>query len=378
MLSHLTPGHYLDANIFLREQTHVFRKLWLFAALRTTLAESNAFVTRELGGLPVLLKNCDGEIRAFENMCPHRQMPIQKDAFGQARMICPYHGWVFNEDGRVKTIPHEQRLYDFTDHVRQNLCLRRFAVKEVGNLVFINLDPNPIPFESQFTLELQEKLRDISSHFGTQAVHADLPTRYNWKLNYENVLDYNHVPYIHPKTFQPLLLDSATDVRQGQHDGKYSMPLATLDASPESKLADQSFWTRSPIIIEAWPWHDMVDRYGDGDYYYNFFLFPNVNFISLGGVTFLMQQFHPLAPDRTEVRFTLSAAKEKCRLKGLPAILWGHLKSEVSVLHEDRQHLEALQAGLHADANSAEHGVYERRLIGAADIYLRLMEGETV
>jgi phenylpropionate dioxygenase-like ring-hydroxylating dioxygenase large terminal subunit len=367
MLSRLTPSHYLDADIFAREQTHVFRKLWLFAAFRTALAEPNAFVTRELGGLPVLLQNCNGEIRAFENLCPHRQMPLQMEAFGQARMVCPYHGWVFDDQGKIKTIPHEKTLYAFSSEERKSLSLRRYAVKEVGNLVFINLNSAPISFDSQFSPELQNKLEEISSYFGSQAIHADLPTNYNWKLNYENVLDYNHVPYIHPKTFQPLLRDGISDVRQG-------LPADKL-ALVASRLIDQSYWTRSPIRIEKWPWHEMVDRYGDGDYYYNFFLYPNVNFISLGGLTFLLQQFHPLSPGRTEVRFTLTAAKEKRRLAGLPAILWGHMKSEVSVLYEDLSYLEALQTRLHLGARQVNHGVYEERLMSSADVYLQLMQG---
>jgi phenylpropionate dioxygenase-like ring-hydroxylating dioxygenase large terminal subunit len=373
MLSRLSPAHYLDAEVFARERSHVFRKLWLFAAFRTAVAEPNAFATRELGGLPVLLQNCEGEIRAFENLCPHRQMPLQKQDYGQARMVCPYHGWVFDGAGKVKTIPHELRLYNYPAEERAGLCLKRYAVHAVGNLVFVNLDENPLPFDDQFSPELQRVLADITGHFGAQAVHAEVPTRYNWKLNYENVLDYNHVPYIHPKTFQPLLREGISDERQGLPTAVGPEPAQAEPAT--SGLAAQSFWTRSPIRIESWPWHEQVDRYGDGDLYYNFFLYPNVNFISLGGLTFLLQQFHPLAPDRTEVRFTLCAAREKRRLPALPAILWGHLKSEVAVLHEDVGHLEALQARLHADAPRARHGAYEDRLTAAADTYLGLMDG---
>jgi len=376
MLSRLSPAHYLDQEIFAREQTQVFRKLWLFAAFRTALAEPDAFATRELGGLPVLLQNCDGEIRAFENLCPHRQMPLQKEAFGQARMACPYHGWVFDPEGKVKTIPHEQRLYAYSPEKRKDLCLKRYAVREVGNLIFVNLDSEPLPFDEQFSPELQRALADITSHFGAQAVHADLPARYNWKLNYENVLDYNHVPYIHPKTFQPLLREGISDICQDADAADGNSTSSTAHPLTRS-LAAQSFWTRSPIRVEPWPWHAAVHRYGDGDFYYNFFLYPNVNFISLGGLTFLLQQFHPVAPDRTEVRFTLCAAKETRRLPALPAILWGHLKSEVAVLHEDLGHLEALQSHLYVGAPRARHGIYEERLIAAADTYLRLM-GEDV
>ena len=380
MLSKLTPAHYLSQAIFDQERDCIFRKLWLFAAFRTSLAEPGAFITRTMAGLPVLLQNCDGHIRAFENLCPHRQMPLQHEAFGQARMVCPYHGWVFDNEGKVKTIPNEATLYAYTPQERQRLCLRRYAVYEVGNLVFINLDDDPLPFDEQFAPELQQKLRDISSHFGAQAIHANLPGRYNWKLNYENVLDYNHVPYIHPKSFQPLLRQGISHTSKEQE--KLFKPAQQSQAEQPpgslSSLAAQSFWVRAPISIEPWPWHAQVERYGEGDYYYNFFLYPNVNFISLGGLTFLMQQFHPVASDQTEVRFTLCAARETRRLPALPAILWGHLKSEVAVLNEDRGYLEALQSHLHPNAPNARHGIYEDRLVAVAATYLRLMEGDAV
>lgn len=380
MLSKLTPAHYLSQAIFDQERDRIFRKLWLFAAFRTSVAEPGAFVTRTMAGLPVLLQNCEGNIRAFENLCPHRQMPLQHEPFGQASMVCPYHGWVFDGEGRVKTIPHAEELYSYTQEERERLCLRRYAVRLLGNLIFINLNEDPLPFDEQFTLELQQDLCDISSHFGAQAIHANLPARYNWKLNYENVLDYNHVPYIHPKSFQPLLRQGLTG--SGQVKAKRFEP---EPAGPPEKLAGQqgelgslaaqSFSVQAPIQIEPWPWHASVERYGKGDVYYNFFLYPNVNFISLGGLTFLVQQFDPIAPDQTEVRFTLCAARETRRLPALPAILWGHLKSEVAVLNEDIGHLEALQSHLHPDAASANHGVYESRLIAVAATYLRLMKG---
>ena len=78
MKSILSPNHYLDPGIFAREQRRVFRQLWMFAGVRQLLAEPDAFLTRTIGGVPVVVQNCGGELRAFENQCAHRQMPILK------------------------------------------------------------------------------------------------------------------------------------------------------------------------------------------------------------------------------------------------------------------------------------------------------------
>lgn len=366
MRAALQSDHYISPEVFALEQQRIFGRLWVFACLKTALNADQAFATRKIGGRSVLIQNTGGKIRAFENACPHRLMPLQEAAFGQARMVCPYHGWVFDEAGAVKTIPKEDTLYQFCPAERQSLRLKEYAVAELGNLVFVNLDANPLPIEQQFGEELIGRLQDISSYFGDVSVHVDIPTRYNWKLNFENVLDAQHVPYVHPKSFQPL-------VRAAQN-------LTPADPvqfpEPTDQLKAQSWASSMPMQIAHWPWHEQVQRYGPPDTYHNHFLFPNVNFISVGGLVFLIQQFEPVAADQTLVRFTLCAARPKGRLPALPAILRGHLKSEVAVLMEDVGYLERLQAGLHKGSPDIHHGQYEHALVGFGLAYRKWLEDE--
>jgi phenylpropionate dioxygenase-like ring-hydroxylating dioxygenase large terminal subunit len=364
MFSEIQPQHYIDPAIFAREQTHVFGKLWIFAGMRSLLNEPDAFLTRTIAGIPIVIQNFSGVLKAFENQCAHRQMPLQFEDYGRRRLACRYHGWTYDTNGCAKTIPDEQTLYRFSQQERSSLCLREFAVEVIGNLVFVNVDEHPMPIEQQFTAEFRAQLENISGHFSSQAIHTRIPTRYNWKLNFENVLDSNHVPYVHPRTFRPLI---ETEL------GKPA-PVEEVGAVDNTDLSSLSFASTMPMSVQPWPWHAMVDRYGEADNYYNFFIYPNVNFISVGGLVFLVQQFDPIAPDRTDVRFTLMTAREKQRIGALPAILWGHLKGEKHVLDEDRVLLEALQARLHSGGKRAFHGAYEAQLRRVANVYLRLMK----
>ena len=313
----------------------------------------------------MVIQNFDGVLKAFRNQCAHRQAPLQIGDYGRRRLVCRYHGWVFNDSGGIHSIPGEHRLYHYSDIERNEICLDEFSVQCIGNLVFVNLDKNPIPIEKQFTSELMESLAEISNCFGGQAIHASIPSAYNWKLNFENVLDYNHVPFVHPRTFRPLL-----------HKGAANEPSVPADdlAVEYAELHELSFSGKMPLKIQPWPWHDLVKRYGDSDSYYNYFLYPNINFISVGGYIFLIQQFDPIAPDRTDVRFTLSAAKSSQRIGAMPAILWGHLKGEKRVLDEDRVILEELQKNLHHGGPVAKHGAYEAQLRRVALVYRKLME----
>ncbi len=334
--------------------------------MMSAVAEDQAFATRKIGGIPVMIQNCGGTVRAFENACPHRQMPIHSDEFGQGKMRCPYHGWVFEHDGSTKAIPKEAVLYAYPPQTRKKLCLREFSVTIIGQLIFVNLDPDPIDISCQFKPDLISELENISTHFGPVAVHLNTPARYNWKLNFENVLDPNHIPYVHPKSFQPLVIPDENSKNPAQEKD--------LHVVIDETLVDQSFHAKTRMQIKPWPWHTQVYRYGESDAYHNFFLFPNVNFISVGGLIFLVQQFDPVSPAETQVRFTLCSAREKSRLQALPAILRGHLKAEVEVYNEDLVFLENLQASLHDRSSRAEHGKYEYRLKSFAAAYLKCME----
>ncbi|HFD13582.1 MAG TPA: aromatic ring-hydroxylating dioxygenase subunit alpha [Crenotrichaceae bacterium] len=50
---------------------------------------------RDKTGLPV----------ALENRCRHRNVPLSDGSVCEGRIRCPYHGWVYDSDGKVSEIP---------------------------------------------------------------------------------------------------------------------------------------------------------------------------------------------------------------------------------------------------------------------------------
>src|SRR5262249_23187187 len=148
------------------------------------------------------------------------------------------------------------------------------------------------------------------------------------------------------------------------------------DDQIEDSLRDLSYATEAPFEFRHWPWHDWVERYGRADFYYNFFIYPDINFVTMGGAIYLVQQFTPLVPSETEVTLTMTTGRKRQRIPATPAILWGHLKSEKRVIDEDIVVLEGLQRGLAHQTMHALHGSYEYRLRRVAKTYRRLL-GET-
>lgn len=371
MRSRLTPAHYTSEEVLAREQVAIFQRLWIFAGFRTLLSAPDAFVTHKIGGVPIVVQNGrDNVLRAFVNRCAHRGAPIQLDDFGQRRLACPYHGWTYDDAGRVKSIPGNDAHYGFDEACVAGLRLEPVALRCVGNLVFVNLSKNPRPIESQFHQAFLDRLTEVSAFLDDEALFTSFKGAYNWKLSFENVVDWNHVPFVHSNSFAPLMTSGRTNAR-----GETSpIPPPEDDASVGNDIRDLSYATTAPFAMSAWPWHVSVDRFGEADRYYNFFLYPNVNFISMAGVIFLAQQFMPITAEQSDTRLTMCTARKIAKLPALPAILWSHLRDEKRVIDEDIRLLESLQHGLFDDATAVIHGAYESRLRRIANVYLDLMQ----
>lgn len=111
----LPPACYTEQDWYEREQHEIFGRLWLLAGLTQQLAAEDSFITRDFSGTPVLVQNVKGQLRAFRNACAHRGMPIQTADHGVRKMICPYHGWGYREDGALQ----ESRVQGSTTYARR-------------------------------------------------------------------------------------------------------------------------------------------------------------------------------------------------------------------------------------------------------------------
>ena len=77
--------------------------------------------------------------------------------------------------------------------------------------------------------------------------------------------------------------------------------LRLLQEGETPELRSLSFPTKAPIQpYKSW-FSDLCEGYGDEHAYYNWFIYPNVNFCSVRGEHFLLQQirWHPARPTTT-------------------------------------------------------------------------------
>lgn len=364
MQSLMPAEAYTDEGWYAREQTLLLRPLWQFVAPRMLLRKNHGFVTRRIAGIDVVVQNFDGELRAFENVCVHRQNPLQQQPHGVRPLVCGYHGWGYDAQGRVDNIPFHDSAYRLPETERTCLRLRPFAVACIGQLVFVNVSAEPMPLAEQFSSEALATLTEASEHFDSEVLIATLPMRCNWKLAYENLRDSLHPRYLHQKSvyqqvkFQVQLPDEA-GVADARHYHRHG------SASREGHLARLRSFSggglNEPLVqMPHFAWHDNVDRYGRDDWYLNWLLYPNLHITSgSGGHSFSIEHHQPVSAARTDLTVYIFTARKTRRYVTSAAVLLSHLEGTERVLREDIDVMENVQAALRPGGPRAVLGDFE-------------------
>ncbi|MBD2446918.1 Rieske 2Fe-2S domain-containing protein [Nostoc sp. FACHB-152] len=108
-------------------------KDWYFICCTTEIPQAGDFVTVQIFQEPlVAVRQADGSIRVFLNVCTHRQSPVFEGhgCVGVDKAaLCPYHGWAFGIDGDCKNAPGANRGEFGADFDLKNYSLQEFEVK---------------------------------------------------------------------------------------------------------------------------------------------------------------------------------------------------------------------------------------------------------
>ena len=357
----LDATHYTSTATLKLEQKNLFGKLWTFVGFTSMVQNHNQFFSRKVAGVPIFVQRTDAGIRAFRNECPHRLSAIQTEASGKRAMVCPYHAWSFGSEGELRGMPN-QGLYQFAQSEREKICLTKLHIEEVGQLLFINFDKDPIPLSEQFSEAYLQELRDVSSRMDSDIVYSCHQVKYNWKLNMENVKDYNHIQFVHPTSFSPMMAKSKKAPVFVEPTGP-SLITELMSARIAPPLQSLSYGAVGPLNEHKNWFSDLCDTPGGDNNYYNWFLYPNVNFCCVRGEHFLLQQYDPVAPGVTDYHLWMMTAKRKSAQTDFTALLSALIRGERKVIAEDTVILEKLQDGLGSHSRRFTHGDYEAHIV---------------
>ncbi|MEH2171892.1 Rieske 2Fe-2S domain-containing protein [Nostoc sp.] len=122
-------------------------KNWYFICGAAEIPKPGDFTTVQVFQEPlVAVRQADGRIRVFLNVCTHRQAPVF-EGHGCVNVdksaLCPYHGWAYGTDGHCKNAPGANRGEFGADFDLRNYSLQEFEVKIDENQgIFAKLSEN--------------------------------------------------------------------------------------------------------------------------------------------------------------------------------------------------------------------------------------------
>lgn len=119
---------------------------WYAIEYERAISTSRALGVRFQGDGIALYREAGGRVRAIEDRCAHRQLPLSLGTVADGCLSCPYHGWTYDGDGRLARVPH-----DLFGHPMPALRLRTYPVRVRYGLVWIfpgdaaRADATPMP-----------------------------------------------------------------------------------------------------------------------------------------------------------------------------------------------------------------------------------------
>jgi phenylpropionate dioxygenase-like ring-hydroxylating dioxygenase large terminal subunit len=203
----ISRAYYRDEHVFEEELHRVFGKNWIFVGHESEVPAPGDYVTRRLGGDPVILSRTQDEgIRVMLNSCTHRGTQVCKVAYGNTTTFrCGYHGWVFGNDGRLKGVPGRHALYG-PGFDLSKLGLRTARVETLHGFVFATWNEEG-PSLQEYLGDFRWYLDALFDFFpGGMEVHGGIhrvQVRGNWKIHAENFSgDGYHLRIAHRTMFE--------------------------------------------------------------------------------------------------------------------------------------------------------------------------------
>jgi phenylpropionate dioxygenase-like ring-hydroxylating dioxygenase large terminal subunit len=253
----IDAARYVSEERFAAEMTRLFRRLPLLLAPSCEITAPGDFKTMDVAGVPILLvRGNDGTARAFVNACSHRGANVATEPCGnRRRFTCPYHGWTYDETGRLVAIAAAS---DFGDIDRTQLGLTPLPAAERAGLIFGILDPASKLDIDGFLAGYDTMLEAFGLkhwHFFSSRT-CEGP---NWKISFDGYLDYYHLPVLHKNSFgrNAQLGNRALYRAWGPHQRLVApdRAAAALGHLPESEWPDRfaliGVWTIFPGVAIA-------------------------------------------------------------------------------------------------------------------------------
>jgi len=248
---------YISREFALLEAERLWTRSWQMACRLEEIPEPGDYTVYDIVDQSVVLvRQRDGSVAAFHNVCPHRGTALAAGSgtFANDRIVCPFHGWAWRCDGANAFVLDPEEFCGGKPSDEQ-IGLRRVPVETWLGCAWISLAPDPVPFEEQFAAA-RAYLDPL--HVDRMRVHywvkAVLPA--NWKIAQEAFLEAYHTPGTHPQLpaqgadGRMMHRSVRYDVYPGGHSSfRFSGPKSQVKPDPRTEL--EHFILHQTLLYEG-------------------------------------------------------------------------------------------------------------------------------
>lgn len=329
----LPNAHYIDADVFAEERQALLYSQWAGLAVAADVPEPGDAVPMEFLGMPLLLiRDKEGQVSVFQNICRHRGMILVEEPRKiEGAIRCPYHSWCYSTKGKLVSTPHVggpgQNTHDAIK--RDDLGLNEVRSHIWRDVVWINISGDAAPFE-----EVHADLITRWADFDKPLYHGGADSKFtlgvatNWKLAVENYCESYHLPWVHPGLNSYSRLEDHYHIEEpGQFSGQGTMVYR--------QLKDEAGQTFPDFDEVGTKWDEQAEYIA---------VYPNVLLGVHRDHAFAII-LEPKGTEKTEEHVHLYYAEPETDLdlRARNAALWKE------VFEEDIFVVEGMQKGRHAD-----------------------------
>jgi carnitine monooxygenase subunit len=172
------------------------------------LPRPGTYCTKTVMGRSVLLtRAADGVVRAFDNVCLHRQSRITEGCGAARRLACPYHSWSYDLTGALAGVPGKE---GFTEILSGTTRLTELPAAECAGFLWISLDPTATLDIPSFLGPLTEELDSWGIGRWSPLGEKVLDCPINWKLAIDTFAENYHFATVHKTTFATIARSNCT------------------------------------------------------------------------------------------------------------------------------------------------------------------------
>ena len=259
--SAMPPAVYHDPGLHALELERIFRRDWQCAGRAESIPKNGDWFSWQVADQPVLvIRGSDGTVRAHANVCRHRMMRLQEGQGSCRRIVCPYHAWTYDIDGRLVATRHMERSEGFA---AADIRLAPVRCEVWHGWIYLTLDESAPPV-AELLAPLGEIVADYRMEDYVEVLRQDHVWDTNWKLLTENFMEGYHLPVTHRKTVGAYF--PAEETEFGDHPPHEAFTYQLFQKTTEAPIGTahpdntrlQGRWRTTSVMPTVFPSHMYV------------------------------------------------------------------------------------------------------------------------